>query len=299
MPPTKFGANLATKSSLPAQKSLDFKVVKHAKAKTGKLPQQKSQGPYNSKDEGLLKLRIPLNICKKLPSVKKFNKPGRKKMKDIVMMKEELDMEEKKPLPTPQTLLGVKRKRGEQQKYHLKLEAEEKFSAMIWDMAFTKDGQIVITTSNGAYISDSKLEKIDKLENVILGGGITMTSDGKIIILCRFMDAVNVFTADGSFLKSFNAGFSPQCVLANEKDELLVSDTGKKEIRVYSTAGKLLRTIGTTGDDYQFKWPLYMTLAQNNDVIVSDCHSQKVLVFDKDSKYKYEFPVKKYLPELY
>lgn len=68
-----------------------------------------------TQDEALLKLRIPADLCKMLPSVKKFN--GKK----AKMVKEFAIKEEKEERPAPQALLGIKRRRGETQNYHLKL----------------------------------------------------------------------------------------------------------------------------------------------------------------------------------
>ncbi len=221
-----------------------------------------------------------------LPSVKKFKGSKNGKMKEIVLKEE---FEEK---PVPQSILGLKKKRGEQQKYHLKLVAEEKLTSMIWDMVFAKDDMIIITTSDGAYLCDENLENFDKLENIILGGGITLLSDGKIVVLCRFMDAINIFTSDGSFLKAFSAGFSPSCVVATAKDELLVSDIGLREIRLYTTGGKLQHTI--KGGLYNFSWPLYMDIFSSQDILVCDCHNQKVIVLNSDGVFQNEFNIKTY-----
>lgn len=77
---------------------------------------------------------------------------------------------------------------------------------MIWDIAIMDDDRLVICTSEGAFLSDAQLESPQKLDNVILPGGVGFLRDGTIVLACRFMDTINLFNKDGKFLRAFEAG---------------------------------------------------------------------------------------------
>ena len=123
-------------------------------------------------------------------------------------------------------------------------------------------------------------------------GGAAFLRTGEILVVCRCSDNVNVFTANGTFKRSFNCGPSPCGVTVNSSDEIIVTDTGAKLVRFYSPEGKLLRTIESSGTDYGLKWPIYVTTNAMDDVIVSDCHLQKVLVFDENGLFKTYFQLR-------
>jgi hypothetical protein len=287
MPPTKGGAVVAKKQK---QTTLPFKAVKlnHSKAKRGRF-----KGRLNKHDESLMKLRIPHQLCKLLPSVKKFNNVSMKKLKLSTGGQENMPAQSTSvKSEAPQLVFGAKRKRGEQQKYRIQLLHEARLKGMIWDMAFCPDGHILVALTQGIILCDGELNKIKQLETVVLPGGIGFLHDGTIVIVCRHFDTVNFFSSEGKFLRSFPAGHSPQGLAINSKEELIVSDNGEKEVRIYDKDGQVLRTIAHSGSYYTMKWPLYVAVTRHDDIIISDCHAQKVFVFNVSCEFRGEFPLR-------
>ena len=318
MPPNK-GASMK-------QRTLNFKSVKSVKqanklkaqqqadktAATTDAPIKKPRGKAAqnaklAKCDMHVKLHIPVSICKNLPSVKTNVRTDMKKSAKlsanpeqrgmgvykrhnvVQLTKEEIEEENSQ---TAKTLLGAKRRRGECIKYQLHLEKEEKFKGMIFDIAFSRSGDVVVTCTEEAVLCDSNLKRKRTLEKVMSPGGAAFLRTGEILVVCRCSDNVNVFTAHGTFKRSFNCGPSPCGVTVNSSDEIIVTDTGAKLVRFYSPEGKLLRTIESSGSDYGLKWPLYVTTNAMDDVIVSDCHLQKVLVFDENGLFKTYFQLR-------
>ena len=305
MPPNK-GASMK-------QRTLNFKSVKQAnklkqqdKTSSAAVKKPRGKAAQNAKlakCDMHVKLHIPVSICKNLPSVKtNLNtdmKKGAKSEQRVAgvfkrhnvaqLTKEEIEEENAQ---TPQTLLGAKRRRGECIKYQLHLQKEEKFKGMIFDIAFARTGDIVVTCTEEVVLCDSNLKRKRMLEKVMSPGGAAFLHSGEILVVCRCSDNVNMFTANGLFKRSFHCGPSPCGITVNSSDEIIVTDTGAKLVRFYSPEGMLLRTIEATGSNYGLKWPLYVTTNAMDDVIVSDCHQQKVLVFDENGLFKSHFQLR-------
>ena len=313
MPPNK-GASMK-------QRTLNFKSVKSVKQanklKANKTPSaaattdpevpikkprgKAAQNAKLAKCDMHVKLHIPVSICRNLPSVKTKLASEMKKSAKLTgsteqrgmgvykrhsvaqLTKEEIEEENAQ---TAKTLLGAKKRRGECIKYQLHLEKEEKFKGMVFDLAFSRTGDVIVACTEEAVLCDSNLKRKRTLEKVMSPGGVATLRTGEILVVCRCSDNVNVFTASGVFKRSFHCGPSPCGVTVNSSDEIIVTDTGAKLVRFYSPEGKLLRTIESSGSDYALKWPIYATTNAMDDVIVSDCHQQKVLVFDENGVFK-------------
>ncbi len=192
------------------------------------------------------------------------------------------------------TVLGAKKRRGESIKYQLHLSEEEKFKGMIWDIAFSPlpPGDIVITTTEEAKLCDKDLKLKRTLEHIMAPGGAGFLHNGQILVVCRSSDNVNLFSQNGTFRRSWQCGPSPCGLAVNSSDEVIVTDTGASLVRFYTPEGQLLRTIDPRKDNsspYDLVWPIYVTLNAMDDVIISDCHQQKVLVFDENGQYKSRF----------
>ena len=57
-------------------------------------------------------------------------------------------------------------------------------------------------------------------------------------------------------------------------------------------SGKLLATIPPSGANYSIRWPLYPTFNDKQQLLISDCHNQNVLVFNNENEYVKTFPLK-------
>ena len=284
MPPTK-GPRMK-------QKPLGFKTVKTAKgigSRNVTNPKSILSGNKHS-DEALLKLRIPLSLCKQLPSVKKYS--NSKKSRSRMMNMNSLEsLEDIKPAPIF-SRWGQRRRRGDQQKYHLRLLSEERFPGMTWDITFLPAGQVVVGTSEGAFLCDADLDNMHKLEHVQQAGGVVVLGDGRFAMICRFSDEVVVYEEDGTICRHFPVPPCSTCMTVNRHNVLLITDTHKRCIYLYSVEGQLLSTIPDTGPGYNFKWPLYISIDENDQLFVSDNHHQCIFVFDKDYNFIRQFPLK-------
>lgn len=198
-------------------------------------------------------------------------------------MKEEVENVDRKP--NTDIIFTGKRKRGEMHKYALKEDCEEKFVGMIWDIAFTPSGNILVSTSNGVLLCDNKLSAIKKLENVLLGGGVGILSDGRIVAICRTADTVNFYSPSGVYASSFSAGFSPMSLSVTSRDQLVITDSGSKSINVYSLQGEVLKTITLDAGECKFQWPLYPAVDTDDNLYVVDCHAQGVFKFNASGKF--------------
>ena len=241
------------------------------------------------KDDKLLKLRYPTSIRQILPSVKRF-KGGKSCQHASEDSNSTISEDASEPgwdERTSSVILGTKRPfRGSgKPKYFLRAVHEEKFKGMIWDLAISPSGDIVVSCADGMFICGENLRIKQKLDTIVLAGGVSFLSDGRIIAICRNKDTVNIFSGKGEFLSSFSAGFSPMSVKVDAQDRLLVCDPGAKCVYVYSVDGNLETTIGPAGHGFSLRWPLYAACHSDSSILISDCHSQSVLMFDAQSEF--------------
>ena len=314
MPPSKgapargMRACQYTKGTLPkdspsslTQKNIEFKTVKSAGSsrRRGRQPKETSILSGNKQqDEALLKLRIPLHICRVLPSIKKFtaktkaNRLRNQRHSMIFQTENQESSGQSNSTNMQQAVFGVRKRKNDLERYTIQFLREQKFQGMIWDIGFTDTGDVIVTGSEGAMLCDQELNIKRRFDNIILPGAVAFLSDGRTLIVDRSSDTVNVYRKNGAFLRSFHAGKCPMGVDVNSKDEIIVSDTGDKCVRKFDILGHLLLTIPTNGDCYTMKWPLYLALLSNDDIIVSDVHLQKVLHFSTEGVLKKTFPLK-------
>ena len=191
-------------------------------------------------------------------------------------------------------ILGARRGRGPRNKYHIQQTVERQFSGMIWDINYLPNGDMLISHGDGVVICDGDLQIKESLDNIRMAGGIGVLSDGKIVAICRFFDVVNIYSPSGTFVRSFRGGTSPMALTITSTDEIIVSDAGSKNVRVFSASGKQIREIAEQGSSYKMKWPLYSCVARDDSLLVSDCHLQKVLFFDYQGRYVRTLSLKTY-----
>ena len=240
------------------------------------------------KEDNIAKLRYPPSIRQILPSVKRF-----KSAKNYMNTSDDSNSSHSDDSETgwderaPSVILGTKKAfRGSgKPKYFLRATQEEKFKGMIWDVAFSPNGDIVVSSAEGLFICSVDLRVKQKLDTVVLAGGVSFMSDGRIVAICRNKDTVNIFTSDGEFLSSFPIGQSPMAVCVDKEDRLLVCDPGAKCVYICDDTGAIDMTIGPSGPGFNLRWPLYVNCHSDCGFLVADCHSQTVLLFTKDGKF--------------
>lgn len=164
--------------------------------------------------------------------------------------------------------------------------------SIIFDVTVSPCGDIYISCCEGMFMCDETLDKKTKFSQIILAGSVAFLSDQRIVAICRNQDTVNFFSKDAIFIKAFKAGFSPMCLVVNSRNELLVSDPGSKCVHVFNTSGELLSTFASSSDAYTLRWPMYLGLFSNDDVVVGDCHAQTVMRFSAKHKHEYTYKMR-------
>ena len=248
-------------------------------------------------EDGMRKLRIPTYISSHLPSVKKFS--GDIDFVDLTDDTSEIVLQVNRPVNVKREAdvslmisrpVKSKRRRTTSggslcttgSKYAIKKACEHKFASMVFDVAFAPGGALLISSDDGVYMCAADFSSLTKLDNVLMGGGIGFLSDGKMVVICRNQDTVNLFMAGGTFLRSFVAGHSPMAVAVNSRDEIIVTDVGPKHVYIYAEDGTLRQTLPMAGnkDSCELKWPQYVAVNSADNIFVTDTHLQKVVQFD-------------------
>ena len=282
---------LSIKNMIPRKK-----MPKH-----GRLPKGSQVSAGNGElfgEDGMRKLRIPTYISSHLPSVKKFS--GDRDFVDLTDDTSEIVMQlNRSPgvtkreadvnMATSRPIKSKRRRTGsggsicvDGAKYAIKKVCEHKFASMVFDVAFAPGGALLVSCDDGVYMCAADFSSVTKLDNVLMGGGIAFLSDGKMVVVCRNQDTVNLFMAGGTFLRSFLAGHCPLAVAVNRRDEIIVTDVGPKCIYVYRENGSLLQTLPLVGskNSCELKWPQYVAVDSTDNIFVADTHLQKVIQFD-------------------
>lgn len=256
-------------------------------------------------EDGMRKLRIPTYISSHLPSVKKFS--GDSDFVDLTDDTSEIVLQVNRPIGVVKReadislvtsrLVKSKRRRttsggslcANGAKYAIKKVCEHKFASMVFDVAFAPGGALLISCDDGVYMCAADFSSLTKLDNVLMGGGIGFLSDGKMVVICRNQDTVNLFMSGGTFLRSFVAGHCPLAVAVNSRDEIIVTDVGPKHVYVYAENGTLRQTLplGCNKDSCELKWPQYVTVNAADNIFVTDTHLQKVVQFDSMGRHMY------------
>lgn len=164
------------------------------------------------------------------------------------------------------------------------------------------DNYMVISNldDNKLYIVDLDGKIVDKIgdeieSKVYFPQGISVLSDGKIVVTNSGTSTISIFDEKGNFIKSFSSfGAAPGKIqyplglAVNSKDEIFVLDTGSHVVEVYDKEGKYLRSFGKMGGAYgEFMYPLSIAIGSDNCSYVTDFNA-RVQVFDENGKFKFK-----------
>jgi len=134
----------------------------------------------------------------------------------------------------------------------------------------------------------------ERRQDVVWGGmsGVAVDGQDNVWVLSRANPFVQVYQADGKFLKSWGEGLlrGPHMLSLDAQGNVWVTDTGRHVVIQCSPDGKLLRTLGTPGepgcDDRHFDKPTDVAVTPAGDVFISDGYSNaRVVHYDKDGKF--------------
>lgn len=122
--------------------------------------------------------------------------------------------------------------------------------------------------------------------------GIAIDSQGQVWVFNRGEDPVQVYTADGEFVRTWGRGdFSdPHQIRIGPDGNVWVSDFGLQVVQKYTPEGELLLTLGVRGergdDDTHFNMPTDVAVTPAGDIFVTDGYGNRRIVhFDKDGRF--------------
>ena len=307
MPPIKARAIAPPGEEPNAANFLSIKNMIPRKKKPGRRPKSRlvSRDGLTFTEDGMRKLRIPNYISSHLPSVKRFSGGGGGDYVDLTddtaeivlqvnrtnVVKRETDISVLSSRPGKsrrrRTASGGVTAFPDSAKYAIGKVCEHKFASMVFDLAFAPGGALLISCDDGVYMCAADFSSITKLDNVLMGGGIAFLSDGKMAVVCRNQDTVNLFMSGGTFLRSFVAGHCPLAIAVNSQDEIVVTDVGPKCIYVFGENGTRRQTLPLESSDggCKLKWPQYVAVDSSDNIFVTDTHLQKVVQFDATGRH--------------
>jgi len=122
--------------------------------------------------------------------------------------------------------------------------------------------------------------------------GLAIDAADRVYLFTRSEPAVQVYRADGTFVRSWNTpGFEGAHGLrVDPEGNVWTTSITDHVVRKYSNRGKLLLTLGQVGqagaDESHFDKPTDMAILPSGDIFVSDGYGNRRIVhFDKTGKY--------------
>ena len=163
-------------------------------------------------------------------------------------------------------------------------------------VAFLPDGSVVVCEC------ENRLQLFDRKGNsikIIAWGkikpqGVTVTRDGKIAVTDKKDKCIKIYSLDGDCKSVWGHGmFSlPTGITSTPSGNFVVTDVDRHMVSVHSPDGAMLTQFGCWGSgDYQFNSPTYVTVNQEEQIIVSDSCNGCVKIFDKAGKYIKKFTI--------
>ena len=166
-------------------------------------------------------------------------------------------------------------------------------------VACTADGDIAMT--------DQENKKI-----IIIGKRndpkSTIICDEQIEDLCYMPDGhlavtlhgsgpgiINKYTSEGKLVRTItrqdeSTPFKPNGIAINGQGDYILTSVKSHTVMTIKENGDHIRTFGGPGiTDNKFCGPMYVTVNQKNDIIVSDTGNNFIKVFSADGKFKFKF----------
>ena len=122
--------------------------------------------------------------------------------------------------------------------------------------------------------------------------GLAIDDQDQIWIFKKCDDPVQVYKADGTFVRSWGKGMfvQPHHLRIDHEGNIWVADFGQHIVQKFTPEGELLQTLGVKGekgaDQTHFNMPTDMAITPTGDIFITDGYgNRRVVHFDKDGKY--------------
>jgi DNA-binding beta-propeller fold protein YncE len=101
--------------------------------------------------------------------------------------------------------------------------------------------------------------------------GIDVGPDGLVYVAGTWGERIDVFEADGTFVRGWNAGGLPYGIAVAPTGDVYLADTGADQVQEFSPTGSLVRSWGSSGGRAgRFYTPTGIAVGPEGDVYVAD-----------------------------
>ncbi|CAH3160230.1 unnamed protein product [Porites evermanni] len=122
--------------------------------------------------------------------------------------------------------------------------------------------------------------------------GLSIDSDGNIIVADKENKLIKIFTADGQFLHKLGTKgcFTEPYHCIQHDNYLIVSDYRDHSVKLFDREGKFLYKFGKKGNaDREFNSPHCLSMDKAGHLMVCDTYNHRIQVFDLSGKFVAKF----------
>lgn len=159
-------------------------------------------------------------------------------------------------------------------------------------------GEIIKTTREGKLISKFKLTKNKTLN--LMPRDLMVDNFGRIYVSVGPINKILVYDWNGNFRYAFPQVINPNPLTAKKSSKLIspvsllfhnnkiyVSDVGDQSLKIFSLTGKLIKKIGSPGDNLgQFSFPNGFAISPNGQIYVADANNSRVQIFSASGEFR-------------
>lgn len=161
-------------------------------------------------------------------------------------------------------------------------------SPLAWGQASDPDEPVVVEFD----VDPKWPQRPEKISGKGWVSGLAVDAEDRVWFFRKGPDPVQVYTADGEFVRSWGQGLfeQPHHLRIDHQGHVWVADFGLHVVQKFTPEGKLLMTLGVRGekgvDEKHFNMPTDMAITKSGDIFVSDGYgNRRVVHFDKDGKF--------------